>query len=137
MNQKGTQLSMFMPAKQIVESHVLGDFADQSPAGKAKGLAYKQAENTGPNGADYSGGITHPIQINHRESMAGQFEGTERAVYDGHHRLAHAMNTNPHMEIPLQHTDMTNPSTIAQHRIRQESSDRMKRAMDSVPKGAY
>jgi hypothetical protein len=110
------QLAMFMPAKKLVDTHVLGDFANQTPEGKARGLASKQSENEAPaTRIDWSGGIQTPIHINHRESQAGQFEGTESAVYDGHHRLAHAMHTNPNMEVPIQHTDMKNPMSIRDH----------------------
>jgi hypothetical protein len=138
------QLAMFMPAKQIMDKVSLMDTNDQSPEGKKHLMDFKQSNNAAgarhgsPNADDgFKGGVHTPVVINH--SMVPGGPNGSMQLLDGHHRLAHSLSQGSNTEVPVEHMDNKNPP-MRVHRDneqRQRHVNMMKRAKESMPKGAF
>ena len=91
------QLSFLMPAHEVAKMQY-GDATTQRPADRKKVLAKKQSENEtyGPP-AD----MDRPLAVWHDTF------NTTPTIYDGHHRLAQALATDPNREMLVSHDDET------------------------------
>jgi len=98
------QLSMFMPARQILETHALGDALSQGDKTRSKMMQRKSRENEKYGLPDMS----EPITISHDEPWPGA--RGRPVVYDGHHRLAEGVRRD--IEVPVQHIDSKNIWTM-------------------------
>lgn len=85
------QLAMLMPAHQVAEMNY-GDAYKQTPESRAHMMDTKRADNARNPMEPHMG---KPITVFHR--------GTTPEIWDGHHRLAHALDTNPNRELLVTH----------------------------------
>lgn len=102
------QLSMFMPAGEILATHDLGDSHPSMPPEKLLARRQRQNKEFGLDKSVAAEGVHAPITIDH----VPEDYNMRPAVDDGHHRLVAAMAANPRMEVPLQHIDQTNYARI-------------------------
>ena len=102
---------MFMPAHQIYGGELNEMYGD--PGAKPALMRYKQAENVkyARDRAFDEQGVMTPLEMSPvkpgwtawNRNAAGA--ATEPTLMEGHHRLAWAMNRDPHKELPITWTD--------------------------------
>jgi hypothetical protein len=106
MKPKGTQLAMFMPAKDLYDMHSVDTPAyagtDEMRADKRhRNAAGRMNQNIAAEG------VRKPVSVFHGSDtgMADYMQGHDTAVGNGNHRVIAAYDRDPGMEVPVIHHD--------------------------------
>lgn len=109
---QGEQLPMFMTARDLYNNTQPGDARESAPQmwnsklreARVPGSA-EDSSGASLRDSVRSSGVRTPVTVLHGGWIAGYQDSDKPILWNGHHRVVSAINTNPDQLVPVEHID--------------------------------